>query len=302
VNTQQGPLTDGPILPWEAQPYKLWSLLDMMRFYAATFVLCTTNLERALQHFIATGTLVGGDEAEIQAEMAAVLTELLAAHEEVGRLPVSSSLRAQFKRAIDQVRVARSEHEVPIIATLCNEIKNNLIMELTEHLFLFVPPQRRWFYLEPEKWFGPASVARFPGVEREVRDACQCLALEQWTAAVFHAMRLLERGPLRAMAQELQVLPAEDAQLQNWHPVIQRIENKVEELQNRQNKTQADKESLRHYSEAAVQLRYFKDAWRNHVSHSREPYDEQQATAVLNAVKSFMAAMAKDLPLKEERK
>ncbi len=42
------------------------------------------------------------------------------------------------------------------------------------------------------------------------------------------------------------------------------------------------------YSQAATTFRHFKDAWRNHVSHSRIDYDENKAGRIFDSVKLFM--------------
>ena len=38
---------------------------------------------------------------------------------------------------------------------------------------------------------------------------------------------------------------------------------------------------MQFYSETATQFRYFKNAWRNHVSHSNATYDEAQAEKIM---------------------
>ena len=51
---------------------------------------------------------------------------------------------------------------------------------------------------------------------------------------------------------------------------------------------------LRHLSAAAVQFRYFKDAWRNHSTHSRAWYDEFVARSIFNHVGQFMQELGED--------
>ena len=46
------------------------------------------------------------------------------------------------------------------------------------------------------------------------------------------------------------------------------------------------------YSEAASHFFYIKEAWRNHVSHSRTDYDDTEATRVVARVRDFMTALA----------
>jgi hypothetical protein len=44
--------------------------------------------------------------------------------------------------------------------------------------------------------------------------------------------------------------------------------------------------------QAAKDFFYFKDGWRNYVSHGGDPYDEHQARSVLDHVRSFMSHLA----------
>jgi hypothetical protein len=64
--------------------------------------------------------------------------------------------------------------------------------------------------------------------------------------------------------------------LKNWKNVIDGIEKKIRELEGMKT-GQVKDAKLKAYSEAAVQFRYFKDAWRNHVAHLRATYDDDQA-------------------------
>ena len=52
------------------------------------------------------------------------------------------------------------------------------------------------------------------------------------------------------------------------------------------------------YSEAAEQFTFVKDAWRNHVAHSRETYDLEQALSIMRHTGEFMNDLVK-LGLKE---
>jgi hypothetical protein len=49
---------------------------------------------------------------------------------------------------------------------------------------------------------------------------------------------------------------------------------------------------MKFYSEAAKEFYYFKDSWRNYVSHGGDPYDEHQALGTLEHVRGFMNHLA----------
>jgi SNF2 family DNA or RNA helicase len=76
--------------------------------------------------------------------------------------------------------------------------------------------------------------------------------------------------------------------------VIDNIESKISDLRSLP-KGQAKDDLLTFYSEGAVQFRYFKDAWRNHVAHLREEYDRDQARSILTHTCDFMEHLAKNL-------
>jgi len=256
--------------------------MDMLRFYAATVLVCAGNLNQAVNQ-LATMAFMANDPdvPPLMKELHKYLVEL---QTEAVKLPLSMSLREQFKRVIETVNASGSSQlEAQIAITLCQELQKNLVHELAGHLFFSVPSSRKWIYLEPDKWFGLAAAKSFPDAARDIRDACQCYALAQWTATVFHGMRILEHG-LRALASSLGVTFASGIELENWKNILDQIDKEIRRV-DQLPKSQQKSEDLQFYSEAAAQFRYFKDAWRNHVSHSRAAYDEQGARQVLDHVK-----------------
>jgi hypothetical protein len=52
-------------------------------------------------------------------------------------------------------------------------------------------------------------------------------------------------------------------------------------------------ERLQFLSEAAKEFFYFKDGWRNYVTHRRADYDEHQALGTLEHVRAFMNHLSK---------
>ena len=120
------------------------------------------------------------------------------------------------------------------------------------------------------------------------------MALDEWTASVFHAMRVLEHA-LRRFAAELNI-PMSAIYEENWHNIIDKIESEIKKLQNAQ-RSPTKTEKLKFYSACAVNFRYFKDAWRNHVSHARETYAELEATTIYNHVREFVQVLARNLGL-----
>jgi hypothetical protein len=162
--------------------------------------------------------------------------------------------------------------------------------QLQRRHFIFVPVSRSEYYDAPDKIFPKEILEQFPSVEYDAIETCRCYAARRNTASVFHSMGVLQKG-LYALANQLSVAFPEGLELENWQNVIERIEKKIRELDALKKGQQKDA-TLKFYSEAAVQFRYFKDAWRNHVAHLREVYDADQAHSILLHVRDFMKELA----------
>jgi hypothetical protein len=130
-------------------------------------------------------------------------------------------------------------------------------------------------------------LSAFPSTDREIFSAVDCFALGHNTASVFHCMRILERG-LGALAIELGL----SFDIQQWNTIIEKIEAKIAELRKTLPRGIEKNERLQFLSEAAKEFFYFKDGWRNYVSHNRGDYDEHQSRSVLEHVKTFMSRLA----------
>jgi hypothetical protein len=197
------------------------------------------------------------------------------------RLPLSTVARAKFKRIIEEAKDGKCSSST--IETLLRELLFDTVLELTEPMFFCVKASHRALYEQREPPFGDIVETTFPDSKRDVAAAARCLALDEWTACVFHLMRVLEHG-LRKMAARFGVPFATDS----WHRVIKGIEDGISDLRNKPSLTDLERREITYYSEAASQFRHIKDAWRNHVSHAREHYDERDANSVCAHVKELM--------------
>jgi hypothetical protein len=159
-------------------------------------------------------------------------------------------------------------------------------------LFLRIPSHRATYY-EDDSIVSDQVKASFPTPCSEIRKAGNCFATASYTATVFHCMRSAEIG-LRSLAKELEVSFPFPRELADWQNIIENIEGKIK-TQAALPKSAKKDEDLKFFSESATHFRYFKDAWRNHVSHAREVYEEGQALIVLNHTREFFEALAKRL-------
>jgi hypothetical protein len=130
----------------------------------------------------------------------------------------------------------------------------------------------------------------FPSATTDIMECVDLWAMDHPTASVFHAMRILEHG-IRALASQL----GRTFDIQNWQNIIDEIESEIREQSKKLPRGREKNEKLKFLSEAAKEFTYFKDGWRNYVSHNRGNYDEHQARSVYEHVRAFMTVLSSQL-------
>jgi hypothetical protein len=250
----------------------------MQRFYAATFGAILNNLI----FFIATEPLAVEGDPAFKENAARTLTEIIQEAEKIGlRKIVRQATRIRDKK------IANSTHDQKF--ALMMELRDCLMDELAEYLFLSVGPTFKWYYLKPEKQVDPSVLAAFPSAARDVECAGKCIALDQGDAVVFHSMRILERG-LNALAKRFDV----SFNNTNWQQIIDQVEKEIRAISSKTNGPQW-KEEEKFYSEAAMTLRWLKNAWRNYCMHVYETYEPREAGDIFYHTRTFMAHLATKL-------
>ena len=132
-----------------------------------------------------------------------------------------------------------------------------------------------------------SAIACYPQIKQDAIAAVDCYALGHNTASVFHSMRVVELG-LRDFAAAVNV----SFDIQQWQTIIEQIESAIRHLGEHWKPSKTKSDWMKFYSEAAKEFFYFKDGWRNYVSHGGDPYDEHQALGTLEHVRSFMNHLA----------
>ena len=267
------------------QPGRLWSLWDIMqRFHANSFAAAVGLLHRAGATLAMANQAQFGPHPEMDRQV--VKDTLKEIKPEFSELPLSRVLRDQLERL---EKYAETVDTRDTLAMLLIELNSNIMVELSSAYFLMVPAWRREYYQQRLPLFGNSVATIFAKANRDIAAAGRCFALDEWTACVFHLMRVLEHG-LRTMGADV-VLSESEMSNENWKNVIDQIESKIHAMEG-ERKSAEKIEKLKKFSLAAAQFRYFKDAWRNHVSHANETYDEREAITVYTHVKMFMEQLA----------
>lgn len=213
----------------------------------------------------------------------------------LGWLKIAESLTTSLElpTAVDRIAVLRRSigrgASWRLLGTEARVLQEAVTADLRGKLIYRYPREQAALLM---RWQDDWAAARraFPSTDTDIRAAVDCWALGHGTASVFHAMRVLEFG-LAALAFDL----GEETAVDTWHTVIARIEAKIRALGNSLPRGEAKSDRMQFLSEAAQAFRYFKDGWRNHVSHNRATYDVHQARVVLEHVRGFMNHLATEI-------
>ena len=169
------------------------------------------------------------------------------------------------------------------------QLREMLMSELREVLLIFIPKDKS-IWLEIAKNVDAEYIKSFQSALDDLKEAAVCYACGCNTAAVFHAMRILECG-LGALAKDVGL----SFNVQQWGTIIDQIEKEIKTIQKTMPSGPAKNERLQFLSEAAKEFAYFKDGWRNYVSHRRATYDGPKALSALNHVREFMLHLSTKL-------
>lgn len=269
----------------------LWSLWDMLKDNAADFLRLGKELSEAelLWSFFAEEAQPGqeaGLNAEGQDELRRRLQEMLNL---ARRLGLPTSMRLIGRRLGYHDSLPRTLAEFRVLDEVLED-------ELASKLFLFVPTERAEYW-ERDDLLGDKAKAAFPNATAELRGAGNAYAAGLAEGTVFYSMRAVEHG-LRALANDV----GQNFEAQNWQNIINEIEAKIEGWRKNgiPGMSKPDKDArLQFLSEAAKEFAYFKDGWRNYVSHAKAPYTPHQAHTVLHHVADFIERLSEKLAEQE---
>jgi hypothetical protein len=273
----------------DSKPKLLLSLLDMLKAYALGFYKVAIDLQELRVY----ASLRSG-ETKISSFTQANFEKLLASMKEECRnlelshtlkmaLGIESKYRTKIEGKADRIlgECYTDSDLLSDLDTLDMSFSNELGGEL-----IFRIASGRNGYFEKDDLFGPEVTSAFPSSIDNIRNAGTCFAVEQYDACVFHLMRVLEHG-IRVLATKFNV-PFQNT---TWHTIIQQIEASVRGMNS---SFGADwKEQQKFCSEAASQFMFLKDAWRNHIMHLSDVYDEGKALSVFRHSHELMRTLAK---------
>jgi hypothetical protein len=267
----------GSVPPWVLEPHKLWSLFDMLRFHAYPFIATLSDLGRAIRAL--DDHLQKGNPPVSMVGIAISYLE-----RDLPNLPISAGVLAQYRRLREKVEDRHTSADA--LRTLLYDFEAALHEDLKQHFFFLIPASQRLLYQSPMP-FGEPVYMKFALAREDVKGACRCMVLDEWSAAVFHLMRVAEHG-LRTVARGLGI---RNVEVKDWETALRDMDHALKVLGGTRRTVTRDRK-LQYYGEARGDLAGFKHAWRNHVMHTRKNYTPEEAWPVFYAVRSFMEHLA----------
>jgi hypothetical protein len=130
---------------------------------------------------------------------------------------------------------------------------------------------------------------KFPSASFEVEEASKCIVLGRHTAAVFHAMRMLEIG-IKALSKRLEIPDPTRAAEKNWGFILTAIQARIDELWPRAKRLPASEGAA--FEALHATLDAVRNPWRNATMHVETIYAPHEALHILRCVAFFMRRLS----------
>lgn len=267
------------ILPWQAEPYRLWSLLDMLRFYAHGFVRAGGIFAQVWHR------LLHGIHPD-QTSMDAYFYECKYLIGECERLGLPVSLKQG--RTIEKYVTGDGEKTLTEMGRQLVEFHTRIIDELEGQHFLMLPTDKAVIFTEPLRGWD-VQIKAFGPSQTDIEEAQKCYVLQRYTACVFHLMRALET-PLKLLSAALGIVKHSPT----WEAYLSAMATAIQVKFPDKSKAHQDKRT--YFTGLEGQLRAIKTAWRNPTMHEiARVYTEEMAHELIVHVRGFMREAATEL-------
>lgn len=159
--------------------------------------------------------------------------------------------------------------------------KRTFQTELETKLFFYIPDHRASFYKDNQ--LDKNVKKKFPiTVHNDMEKAGNCYATENYTACVFHLMRVMESG-VQILGDKLNVPLTTE---KDWDTILKNIRTEINIKY-----PKSHSENIK-WKNLLAKLETVKDAWRNPTMHPKATYDESEARDIILSVKIFMNKLA----------
>jgi HEPN domain-containing protein len=263
----------------------------MLEMYLGLFMMDTRDLNGLTGQLFARIAFEDGTDSPIAAGHRTEITRaLLSLKRHSESIYISHLMQVKISRLANLFET--SQHlTTRTAAEALKQLQEDLLIESASYAFLMIPADKKEMYRQKEPPFGEEVAKAFEDADRDIRAASRCLAFNESTAAVFHLMRASELA-LQELAGQLGIANAE---WKDWGELLTKIDGVLNKLQN-DPKTPEREKRLQYFARARNDFAGFNNAWRKHVAHARDHYDEPEAMSVFRHVRGLMQQLASDAP------
>ena len=206
-------------------------------------------------------------------------------------LAVTYQFAEDLRREFDSVQVTNPNtvlirDALTRMVDILNQISGCLRKESSLKVAMILPPDKVGFFESNEPLFGRNVAVKFPSITYEIDEAGKCLALNRFTASVFHCMRAMEKGLDAAFAS----IGLSQGKNPNWGLLLKEIKTEIDRRKSVHAWKTSNDETF--FFEVYVSIDAVRNAWRNATMHIENKYTEEEATNIFNAVKGFMQKLS----------
>jgi hypothetical protein len=297
---------------------RLWSLWDIMNNFDA-IGLCSALLElssisvasgaardAADSFYKAMTTLVGPEQSPpavpVDAGVAKIAIDCLSSARDAAATAGLKDAEQRIVFILGRIKSDGSGSNYSSLPVELDHAKEAILSDLEKRKFLAITPARRDFCDNPNL-LGVQVVASFPSALPDIAEAGNCLAADNNTAAVFHLMRAVEWA-LRALCVDLGFRRVKSKikksgrilytpiEYSEWERILDELQDRVDRKIRLLKRGSRKQEIQQFYYPALQDIRGIRDAWRNHVMHTRDQYTAADADAILSHVQRLMNTLA----------
>jgi hypothetical protein len=199
------------------------------------------------------------------------------------RIAILSDLDDAIGPELDRFQAALQVETLAQLSSRADHLQHRVQDELHLEWYLQVDRDEVRFYDKPSL-FGEKVAAKFPKAIEDIKNAGNCIALQQPTACVFHLMRAMEIA-VRRLSQRLGVTITPQT---TWRQMTGNMDTKVKALPDT---TEAQKDKKNDWEAARANLHQVGSVWRNNTMHPAASYSRPQAREIFDACRVFMTAL-----------
>lgn len=270
------------------QTGELWSLWDMLEFYASRFMELLHSMRVMEVGFSGEETLGDHQSVYIDENVITEIDTFCDASKSVG-LHMTSFAAASlyewlgFFRYDERVRLRGDQF--PELRERLRDIDRRFRDEIKLHSFFVMNPKSAELFTQSDPLFGADVDAQFSDARLDISEAGKCLATARYTASVFHQMRAVELA-VRVLAVRLSAsVQSASGEFLPWGMIISNIKHKIEVMPAGPVKDE--------WLGAFAFLLSANRGWRTKTAHPEKIYTEDEALNTLMASKAFMISALK---------